>query len=272
MNGERKIGDVGYDLTGREVRILAIAENGFICEEAYSYQTAEDDGETRYGGLVIVSEVFDNPPHEKLNAEVSALHEEICTLQDRLDALRGEARDMKAMERQRLEKLKRNSALGRIEEFLDGKITYYVEINHGTVKIVDVKEEKSGNDRRERDLKLLTLFGKSNGDLAWRLNQYSDGSGSSNTEVIPCTSQEEALIEAKKQIELIYIERDGYYVVGAVDSAKKLGFAVPEEMQAVAKEYLTKECRRHLKDATETAERWQKELNALDGEAPAKEE
>jgi len=51
--------------------------------------------------------------------------------------------------------------------------------------------------RREKDMKLLSLFGSSGGDLTWQINRYRDGSGGW-TEMTPCLSYEEAINVARQ--------------------------------------------------------------------------
>lgn len=46
---------------------------------------------------------------------------------------------------------------------------------------------------------MLTLYGKSNGDLQWKLSEFSDGSGVKK-DVIPCISYDMARAEAQKII------------------------------------------------------------------------
>ena len=100
--------------------------------------------------------------------------------------------------KKRLKLVKQDRALERIEDFLEGKITFFVEQPYSycwsrapyIIKASDAKTKDGGyyNDA----LKLLTLFGKSDGNLEWGLNKYSDGSGS-NVLVYPCVSYAEAI-------------------------------------------------------------------------------
>lgn len=78
------------------------------------------------------------------------------------------------------------SAFDRVTDFLTGKIKYMVKLNYEP-KIIKFNIY----DNYCRDIKLITLFGKDNGTLDWRLNDYNDGSGS-NTPFIPCKSLDEA--------------------------------------------------------------------------------
>ena len=86
--------------------------------------------------------------------------------------------------------------------FLEGRITHTVE--HGySYKIRGFSESLENNDRYDTDIKLMTLYGKSNGDLEYRINQYCDGSGSS-TSISPAQSFK----EAKEILEKVIVDRD----------------------------------------------------------------
>jgi hypothetical protein len=99
-------------------------------------------------------------------------------------------------------KFKRWRALNRIEDFIDKKITHLAVFGYGAPKVATFDEAMRDFEygRFSNDIKLLCLFGKSNGDLEWRVNQYYDGSGSWK-EVIPCQSEAEALTAVKEHTE-----------------------------------------------------------------------
>lgn len=99
-----------------------------------------------------------------------------------------------------LDDLARKSvALERIRDFVDGRITHYVVNSTGYVSIVTGHALPYMEGRSEQGTKLLCLFGKSDGDWSWRINDYKDGSGSWSG-VYPCTSMEEAQQKANAAI------------------------------------------------------------------------
>lgn len=81
-------------------------------------------------------------------------------------------------------------------------------------------------------MRLLTLYGMSKGNLEWKLNQYSDGSGNNATTVHPCCSYEEAIeklteilnSKVSKQLESGKISED--YITKA---AKRYNITLPQE-------------------------------------------
>jgi hypothetical protein len=84
--------------------------------------------------------------------------------------------------------------LERLSRFISGDFTHYVESNYGSITILPIGEATCNYDGTE--LKLLTLWGSSKGNLNWKLGNYSDGSGGSS-EVVPYVSYEEALEAAQ---------------------------------------------------------------------------
>ncbi|MCP4761054.1 MAG: hypothetical protein GY870_04680 [archaeon] len=90
--------------------------------------------------------------------------------------------------------------LKNLDLFLSGEIKYLLKIDHWKYSIVEFTKEIMDQEDWIAELKLLTLYGKSNGDLTWRLNQYYDGSGS-DIKIIPCTSIEEAEQELQKHVD-----------------------------------------------------------------------
>ena len=92
---------------------------------------------------------------------------------------------------ERMEALQQYEGLQHLEDFILGKVTHYVVTERWQVpRIIDF-DDTEAEYARNREKRLLTLFGNSEGNLAWQLNRYADGSGGS-TQVIPCRSLEEA--------------------------------------------------------------------------------
>ncbi len=165
-----------------------------------------DGRETVPGGIVFASELFAKPPVEHRSQEVAALEAKVSELEKRKSALYANCLSAEQEIRVRLDKLKRYAGLELLEDLIDGKITHFVvcESEYGIdLKIKTAAEtiEKGGSsdDGWDKSLRLVTLFGKSNGDLQWKVNRYYDGSGSHKT-IWPCRSED----EAQKTIAAIY--------------------------------------------------------------------
>jgi len=75
-------------------------------------------------------------------------------------------------------------------DLIEGRVKYYVKKQYGAPELHKFSDFKLLEDR---ELKLLSLFGKDDGSMTFRLNQYSEGSGSyTSTEYYFFTNKKEA--------------------------------------------------------------------------------
>lgn len=94
-----------------------------------------------------------------------------------------------------------------ISAFLNGDYDFIVTEKYGDYNITSLDEtiapEKINSFSVDTDnLKLVTLFGRANGNIQWKINQYSDGSGSYYN-IYPCRSMD----DAKSLIETLMPDR-----------------------------------------------------------------
>lgn len=197
----------------------------------------EDHNEPRFVGKEIyVRKVFPSPPRYKF-------HEEIEKKQAILANLRKEIRDTRE-EHKKTESLKADihSSLSEIEDlqhikdFIDGKITHFLGTTWKT-EIITFEEAMRSQDEythRLNPLKLLCLFGDSEGNLSWNINMYRDGSGSWRT-WRPFTSYEDAkaaLSERASKEFAKYLSGDRVaYLYDLIKECRKHNVVVPDEVQ-----------------------------------------
>jgi len=112
-------------------------------------------------------------------------------------------------------------------DFIDGKITHYVEVcSWSPPRLLEFKDAMVSDENRwNKKLKLLVLYGASNGDLEWNISQYSDGSGG-RRQVLPCCSLEEAMVKMTEAFAVRFSETPRRDVLAAAD---KSGIPVPAE-------------------------------------------
>jgi len=87
--------------------------------------------------------------------------------------------------------------------YLTGKIEWIV-IGDYSLKVMsweDFFKEKTYEDQRKQKLKLLSLYGDDSGDMSFRLNRYSDGSGSDYHTMYFCNSKEDVRVLLQKLME-----------------------------------------------------------------------
>lgn len=202
-----------FSKDGYKIEVVENLKSGrYLVRRIFSGVADGWDDECEYPGgeLSVVDAVFDHAPTQKLEAIVAGLREQIKNLQHEKANLAQEIRDTEEAGRAKLARYKKYDQLKTLDMFLDGKITHYVLEYWGSFKIISF-EDVVPDERYDKDqIKLLTLFGKSNGNLEWGLSKYSDGSGC-NTTVTPCVSYEEALSVAQKFVDSKMNDDNNYW-------------------------------------------------------------
>jgi hypothetical protein len=238
MTEQEARGDIKYLASGDAVQVVTELDQGYLILRVYDIDEEDEPfiPEDRYE---IVPQVFDRAPTARLDERLASLREEITRLEDQHRAIMLEITTVKAEEAERLTRYQQYKALAQLDLFLSGKITHYVvcqDYVFSAPSILTVDETKAEYSRHHNALKLLTLHGDSEGNLAWRLNHYADGSGSSTT-VIPATSYDEALqVLGQYMLDKIDIARPHESFVQA---AQKYSVALPVEyIEALKKQQL----------------------------------
>lgn len=162
------------------------------------------------------------------------------------------------------------SQLETLKSFMAGEITHLFVAGYSP-EIISWKDSNKVYDQdsfyhhsRLEGIKLVSLMGKSDGDLSYRLHEYRDGSGSSKT-IYPATSYEAALAMAQAQLDedsKAYLEpQNSHFYLERWQAIE--GIVIPQE---VIEKY------DNLADAQrlDRIERLRKELSALESKAPVK--
>ncbi|WP_448647119.1 hypothetical protein [Pseudomonas mohnii] len=163
------------------------------------------------------------------------------------------------------------SQLDTLKNFMAGQITHLFVAGYSP-EIISWKDSDKVYDAdsfyhhaRLDGIKLVSLMGKSDGDLSYRLHEYRDGSGGCGKTIYPTTSYEAALAMAQAQLDedgAAYISGGSQYL--NVDAWRKIeGIVIPP---AVIERY------EMLVDAQrlDRIEKLRKELSDLESNAPAK--
>ena len=188
-------GDTVYHLDGQQGAYIASYGGKLIVAPEYE----GDSGEPYWGPVEEWDNAFLEPPTAKLQAKVDELDKLVTEKRAELKRINSELDQAGKRYQEQLKKIGQHRALQRIEDYLDGKFTHFLEVGSyyaPTIVTADKALAHGGTEhenRWDKKLRLLTLFGDTNGDLQWRINRYSDGSGSSNIEVYPCQNEDEAI-------------------------------------------------------------------------------
>lgn len=163
------------------------------------------------------------------------------------------------------------SQLETLKSFMAGQITHLFVAGYSP-EIISWKDSNKVYDvdsfyhhARLDGIKLVSLMGKSDGDLSYRLHEYRDGSGGCGKTIYPTTSYEAALAMAQAQL-----DEDGEaYVSGGsqylnVETWRKIeGIVIPPAV--IERWELLADAQR-----VDRIEKLRKELSDLESKAPAK--
>lgn len=214
--------EIKYLASGHEVFVIEKLSDGkILIQETLDY--GED--ELYPGEFRVVDKVFDSTPTYKYDEKIKLLKDEIEKLTKTKKMLQSQIEEIEEQEKSRLEKYKQHKQLELLDDYLDGKITHFAVLVPYGPKITSIDHEKCGDWKGKT--KLLTLFGNSKGNLAWKLNQYKDGSGCWKT-VIPCTSYEQALSVMQDFLDDIVKDEKRSPSGSIIDFAKKHNLKIDE--------------------------------------------
>ena len=256
MNDEKQ----WYLLDGTEVLLLEKTASGCIVERVYE---GDPDREPPYSKPFLVDAVFDFEHFAKEHPDVTKKREELAKLNDKLAEIRAEIRTAEKERPALLARLKQIPALANIEDFIEGRITHFVHSDYAYISVhdaslLDYKEE--GRGTYPKRLRLLSLYGASNGDLSWNLNMYYDGSGHTRYQVWPFTSLDAATAFARgmlmEKVAKLSDERNPEYLL---ESFKKCGIEAPTQLFEVVEA-------RKRSSREQQAEKLRKDLAALEAQ------
>lgn len=239
-----------YSRHGSRAKFVAEVDGKYFVTPEIEYQKYDGDVEYDWGDTTAWNEIFAKPPTEVLHEEVVRLEGEVNHKLEELNELREKIRETEKAIAAQKQKFTKYEQLKHLELFIEGKIAYYVFSAYNGIEIIEFKEAmKSSDEGIDKFPRLLSLFGKTNGNLEWAINRWSDGSGT-NQFCVPCVSYEHALEEAQKIVNDIISgsRKDSWgqpitlkYKESIVDAAEKFGIKIPDEIK------------REVRDAREAA-------------------
>ena len=219
---EFKQGDECFDNRGRKVEFVSKCDTGYVVRPLMKYSkfNGYDDYETYVepSGYDIVEGVFLKAPTEHYDYKIQKKIEEIKSLDQKILGLRNEVyainskkSDLKDVESEILSRLSRIKNLKNIEDYLDGKMEWYVETNSwGRVSYGPIKDLKSSGEDRSVDykLKLIALKGEYNEKekwgkpegVSWVVCDYYDGSGGHSRNINLYKTEQECIEFCKEYL------------------------------------------------------------------------
>lgn len=205
---------------GRKVCVVGkINSTEFIVQEIF---IAKDGSELPAGENFVVKSLHDNPVKSYHETQLEKLKEKELKAEQNLEDIEAKTRkakkelsmmqDMFKSCLATFEAINKNKyTLETLSSFLSGGIEWVVLDSYGLNKperLKDVLIQDSGSWGRFQyeGLKLVTLYGKEDGNLEYRLKDYKDGSGSTK-KIYPFCTFDEA-VEKVKCLAVGRLEKD----------------------------------------------------------------
>lgn len=194
-SGDNLIDQTAYLLDGTMVHAHYKIDNQYVVEnllEINPFDGDEDEFELS-GRKFFVDNIYHEEPTNALGKGIAKARETLSEINKNINDARNEFKTKEREHKETLDKFAKIPALKHVLDFINGDFEYfaYPEAYGNEASIGTKNKDLECDDNYDRDTKLLTLFGRTKGDLEWQLNRYSDGSGSSSI-VQPCKTIEDA--------------------------------------------------------------------------------
>lgn len=246
-----KKGDRVYTSYGNEVEYRAPVGDGRHVVAPVVMVGDPDDEEREWEEILdetIVSDVFAVPPRQKRIEEIADLDRQLREKRNELRDVKQRQAEIDAETALLAKKLSKFEALRRLEDYIEGRFTHVVT-GHNRRNIINIEIEPFEKGCVEvydhKGVALLTLFGDTDGNLAWQVNNYKDGSGQWRV-VYPCFSEEDAKTKAGELIRAtlakVAKENSTSYdeLKSLTDSAKKIGIEIDSRFWAARRDWETR--------------------------------
>jgi hypothetical protein len=205
-------GQTVYLPDGREAIYVGLVEGGdhairpvYVRDpDDYGDYGGEDPDEDIFGHVTLSREIYANPVFPKIAQQYQDLVKSNADLRSKAQDLRSEISSLELNKKEVIKRAGDYPCIQHTLDFIEGRFTHAVVIEWNGPQIVTLNEALTYlEDKREKGMKMLGLFGTEKYRLGtppyrlkdrkmeWKVNRYSDGSGSWSL-VIPCYSEQEA--------------------------------------------------------------------------------
>lgn len=225
--------DIKYTKDGRKVKVISqVNKTQFVCQEIFvkdGIEFASGDNFVEEGLLDAAVESWKEKKireleesfelkQAKLKTSINAINKEISS---KIPLLKQFSKGIDEM-------FKKSGIDGvgrKMIEILDPTYEYVVVgIDSSSPRMYNKEDFITKHLNYEGKLKLVTLFGRTSGDLKWKVNSYPDGSGSFSTDVRFFKSEE----DAKEAISMEINSKEVLYIRHVL-AAKELGIQLDAE-------------------------------------------
>jgi hypothetical protein len=223
MNNNHK-----YTTDGRKVLVLGdLNSNEKIVQEIF----VSNGVEIPSGENFTVKSLHDAPVQSWKEKEAEKIEKRYDLIRDKFSKIEKDYNNQRSLMSQLIKQMRFSedsincAVTEQVLGFMSGEYNYVVIPGY----IYDVKpfiDAMTHKDRFDSSVRLLSLYGKSNGEVCWKINQYSDGSGNSASEIIPAKTAEHAIEILTEKLLSGASER---IHAGMIDTAEKYNIKLPED-------------------------------------------
>ena len=231
--------EIKYREDGQAFNVIEKTRSGYLVNHIYApddyydfdeSDTIEDEDGEKWNidpNVIYLpsDQIFNRAPTARYDKQIVQLEKSVSDLQQKKTELKVEIANILEQQGDQLAKFKQYEQLKQLEDFIDGKVTHYL-VAYWNIPYIIAHDDTGCEYGKGREKRLLSLFGSSNGDLSWEINEYRDGSGSW-IPVIPFTSEEAAKVALVKEF------RSRKTSEQLIDGAIKHGIELdPEKLKA----------------------------------------
>jgi hypothetical protein len=202
--------DIKYLRYGNAVKVVRNLDVGVLVQDVYESGGEEYTDERVY----LVDKVYDEAPTAKLDEKKKSLESEIERLNQLKHDLENGLKVIKQSESEQLKKYEKHRSLKYLDMYLDNKITHFVfprNIGYRAPCILPIEDARcNGNNKWDKDLKLLVLFGSSYEEALSVLQTHLSSLKQVNEDVIKLAEQHGLVLRKElvdKHRELIFMRQ-----------------------------------------------------------------
>lgn len=278
-----EVGETYFTAAGEKVYLDAVTTDGkFVVSQIMRYEESYDNFYEDVGPSKVVDKIFSQAPVAVLDQRFAEAQTRLAQIEKQYQTRFAEITNAERSIKDRLDKLKKYQGLELLEDFIDDKITHFVvcDSEYSTDLTIKSREDtiaKGDPDsisKWDKTLKLVTLFGKTNGDLQWRVDRYYDGSGGGGKIVWPCLSEEHGkktiadILQHKVDEQFATATDDrAYWFLSAYEKATAFGLPQKPEVAARYAELKRADCAKREVAARKEVEKAQANLSAIVAQA-----
>lgn len=243
-----------YLKNGQEAELIKdLGTDGYLVDPMYIYYQEDDEFTQSSGNRIIVNEIFDKPPIEKINQEYTELTKKVTDTTKQLYDLKYEVKNLIN------QKSKFDRFIINREDILTAK--RLVVFEEHKIMPIDVKKELKGNIKLSLEIRMTDGDTKVWGYRCYEENRYDSGNFiDPKYGIITDISDEDLLELTKKRLREMKLESINEYYLKAADDE-----VLTEEAKAKKYKLLKYDKEKKIADLQKQIQNAQESLDSILG-------